>query len=187
MDSYLIYTDENIEYNIPPLPNGGKKISSQPIRDRSSQLHPESSSFELRSGILLWGQLRSVFAGSIDQGFQGNAATLPAPLPGGTILQHVFQYRSAARNGRWKVRKVFSNTISMRSQGPGAEPTRHFGWILYHEDVDPLESVKKCSRITTEGGISLRNQHADKVNYWFPSCSIIDPCKYLCLWSHRAK
>lgn len=166
MESYLKYTDSNLIFNIPPLPPGEKKITSKPLRDGSGQRRIESSRFNVRSGILLWGQLPSVFAGSISQGFQGNAVTLPPPLSGGTVLQHVFQYRSAARNGRWKIRKVFSNTNSLHVQGGSTEPTRHFGWIIYHEDVDPLESVKKCSRITRTGGLSLRNEHVDKVNCW---------------------
>lgn len=138
-----------------------EKIVTKPLRSDSGQLSPDFDGFTLRSGILLWGQLHTVFAGSINRDFQRNAEAVPSPLPGGTIKRSILKYRSAARNGKWKVRKAFGIPY------PGNEgtPTEHFGWVVFHEDIDPVEVLKRCSRITAFGGIRNGNDHIDKVRY----------------------
>lgn len=138
-----------------------EKIVTKPLRTDSGQLRLDSDGFRLRSGILLWGQLHTVFAGSMNRDFQRNAEAAPSMLPGGTITQFILKYRAAARNGKWKVRKAFGIPY------PGNEgaPTEHFGWVVFHEDVDPVEVLNRCSRITGYGGISNGNTHIDKVSY----------------------
>ena len=153
--------EDPVNPDILAIADGPKNIVSKPLRDQAGKLIPESDGFTVHSGILLWGHLHTVFAGSIDQEFQGNAETIPAMLPGGTIMQYSLKYRSAARNGKWKVRKTFSNWYSPDGVG---EPRNHFGWIVYHEDVDPLEVVERCSRINPVSGVSLGNSHIDKVS-----------------------
>ena len=115
----------------------------------------------LSSGILLWGQLHTVFAGSIDAGFQGNAESPPAMLPGGTIMQWPLRYRSAARNGSRKVRKIFRSGYNHEGV---QKARRQFGWIVYHEDVDASEVVEQCDRITPPSGPFNGNTHIDKVS-----------------------
>ena len=153
--------EDPVNFDIPAIADSPKNIVSKPLRDQAGKLIPESDGFTIHSGTLLWGHLHTVFAGSIDQEFQGNAETIPAMLPGGTIMQYPLKYRSAARNGKWKVRKTFSNLHSPDGVG---EPRNHFGWVVYHEDVDALEVVERCSRITPASGISLGNRHIDKVS-----------------------
>lgn len=135
-----------LEFNFPPNPPGRPQTVSLPLRGSLDRLLPKSSSFTLTSGILLWGQVHTVFAGSVNHVFQGNAEVKPAVLLGGTIKQHLLRYRSVARNCKWKVRKVFS---SKYSEGVREGPIHygwnmdHYGWIMYHEDVDSLEAVER--------------------------------------------
>lgn len=82
-------------------------------------------------------------------------------LPGGTIKRFVYKYRSTGRNGKWKVRKAFG----IPNPGNEGAPTEHFGWVVFHEDVDPVEVLNRCSRITPFGGLSNWNNHIDKVSY----------------------
>lgn len=142
------------------FPEATERITINPLRTESGHLLPNSSSFKLRSGVLLWGQLHTVFAGSISNKFQENANSVHQQLPGGTIKQYVLNYRSAARNGEWKVRKAFN----VPKWGTEGEARAQFGWIIYHEAVDPLRALDRCSRISPdEQGISRGNTHVDKV------------------------
>lgn len=147
--------ESRLAFDFPPAK---EKIVTKPLRSDSGQLRLDSDGFTLRSGVLLWGQLHTVFAGSINRDFQRNAEALPSMLPDGTIMQSILKYRSAARNGKWKVRKAFGIPYP-GNQGP---PTEHFGWVVFHEDFDPVEVLNRCSRITAGGGISNRNRHVDK-------------------------
>lgn len=92
-------------------------------KTKTTPLHPSSSiTFTLKSGILLWGQLPTLFAASLTPDFQTDASSTPPMLPGGTIKQYVPKYRSAARNGDWKVRRVFD----LPYPGNGGDAARHF-------------------------------------------------------------
>lgn len=151
------------------FPEATEKITINPLRTESGHLLPNSSSFKLRSGVLLWGQLHTVFAGSISKTFQGNANSVPQQLPGGTIEQYELNYRSAARNGEWKVRKAYHIPPPWTAE----EPTAQFGWIIYHEAVDPLRALDRCSRISpSEQGKSRGNAHVDKV------IPLLDPSQF---------
>jgi hypothetical protein len=98
------------------------------------------ASFTVRSGAVLWGQLHTVFAGSTSASFDGKVP--PSALSGGTILQHVLNYRAAARNGRWRVRRAYSNT---GMQDDYAKPVQHFGYVAHHESIDPMEVLWRCA------------------------------------------
>ena len=155
-----ISPESRVEFHFPPIPEGKEMPTTHTVRDEDDKLIPTSDGFVLHSGILLWGHLHTVFAGSIDPEFQGNAESFPDMLEtGGTIMQHPLRYRSAARNGKWKVRKIYGDRYYAGEIG---EPKHHFGWIVYHEDVDPLEALVRGSRITPASGISLKNDHVDK-------------------------
>ena len=145
--------ERRLEFDFPPA---REKIVVKPLRTSSGNLSPDSSSFTIRSGVLLWGQLHTVFAGSISSTLQQNAQSVPQQLPGGTIKQYQMTYRSAARNGEWKVRKAFDTPPWCSEE----QPTAQFGWIIYHEAIDPLAAIDRCSRV----GISNGNTHVDKVN-----------------------
>jgi hypothetical protein len=149
-----------LKFNFPPEPPGKPQTISLPIRDSLDRLLPKSSSFTVTSGILLWGQLNTVFAGSIDPTFQGNAENAPAELAGGTIWQYPVRYRSAARNGMWKVRKIFSNRNWEHAE---CRPWQ-FGWLVYHEHVDAVKAVERCTMIHDPSGKRHGNQHVDKVS-----------------------
>lgn len=151
LDSYRD-VECRLEFDFPPAT---EKIAVKPLRTKSGNLAPDSSSFTVRSGVLLWGQLHTVFAGSISSTFQQNAQSVPRQLPGGTIKQSELKYRSAARKGEWKVRKAFETPL----WGTEDQPTAQFGWIIYHEAIDSLAAIDRCSRV----GVSNGNTHVDKV------------------------
>lgn len=136
------------------------------LRDAHGALRRGTDDFTLTSGILLWSQMLSIYYATLQAqtAFTNNAASVPPMLPDGTIKQYVYTYKSAARNGRWKVRRAYSN-YNGRLPADG-DPTMHFGWVYCHEDLDPLEVVKRCRSIGQGfGGISNGNEHVDKVRY----------------------
>lgn len=145
-------------FDHPPLGSGGE-IIVRPLRNGEKKL-PETA-FTITSGKLLWGHMQTVIAGSRAEDFDGNAKQVPPIVPGKTIRQHVYNYRCAARNGNWAVRKAYSNFNAL-PQGSKL-PDTQFGWIIHHEDIDPLATVERCSRIMPDGGISRGNTHHDKV------------------------
>jgi hypothetical protein len=124
---------------IPPASTA--RIVAVPLpTDRDAGAEPSrDASFTVRSGAILWGQLHTVFAGSASASFDGKVP--PPALSGGTILQHVLNYRAAARNGRWRVRRAYSNT---GMQDNYAEPVQHFGYVVHHESIDPMEVLWRC-------------------------------------------
>lgn len=131
--------------------------------------------FTITSGQLLWGQLPTVIDGSRAEGFDRNAEGAPPRGHGGTIIQHRFEYRSAARNGQWKVRRAFDSGDGLPGDGR-SEPNKHFGWIVYHGEVEnPAELLLRCSRISWNmGGRPLGNKHIDKVRVL--SCRGVTVC-----------
>jgi hypothetical protein len=150
--------------NSDSLAKPSNTIHSTPLRSSQGLLTKHSDGFTLTSGILMWSQLRPIYYGSTvpTTSLTGNAASTPPMLPGGTIKQHVYTYKSAARTGRWKVRRAYSNWNGY--PGYDGEPTRQLGWVFCHEDVDPLEVIKRCRVISQGfGGISNGNGHIDKV------------------------
>ncbi|KAI8808376.1 hypothetical protein BJ742DRAFT_738926 [Cladochytrium replicatum] len=148
--------------------------SSDPHASITTTTHWSSSNpgntdrwFVVTSGELVWGHIQCVLKGAhlvegnadeYSPGLHDNNSDQPAPaLPGGTILQRSLRYRCAARNGHWKVRRVYSLGGDM---GISVENTigGHVGWIMCHEDYDPLEVVYRVSAT----GYSLGNDQIDR-------------------------
>ncbi|KAF8798691.1 hypothetical protein BYT27DRAFT_7203284 [Phlegmacium glaucopus] len=108
------------------------------------------------TGELLYGQMQCILEGLNNDSHDGMDGPVQRPIGGGTILQHDFQYRVAARVGPWKVSRVFVE------EEDGSAPTGHFlkrqiAYVLHHEDVSAIEYVCRASLV----GIS-RNKHDDK-------------------------
>lgn len=144
--------------NLVPPPS----IQAHTMRGEDGALLSDQSAFTVSSGSLLWGQIVCLYSTISNPNFTQNANHMPPELEGGTILQHRFSYRSAARNGQWKIRRF--------SEGVGAlienfDEAWHAGWVLHHEDIDPriiLERVRALDG-TGPGAVSNRNLHTDKV------------------------
>jgi len=96
------------------------------------------------SGEILWGQYHCLFEGSKSTSHDG-PSKLGAIQQSGTIIQRNWQYRLAARKGKWLVSrlKIDENGV---------------GFIVYHEDIDPTEYTKLAS----DTGISNDNQNGNK-------------------------
>ncbi|KAK0611703.1 hypothetical protein B0T14DRAFT_607747 [Immersiella caudata] len=76
-------------------------------------------------------------------------------------LQYVYTYRSAARSGKWKARRFFSNWRDSNGQDRPAKD--HVGWVICHEDVDPTHMTKRVEVLNPHGSaISNGNEHIDK-------------------------
>jgi hypothetical protein len=67
----------------------------------------DQSTYTISSGSLLWGQIICLYSTLSDPNFTQNANHIAPELEGGTVVQHRYTYRSAARNGRWKVRAFY--------------------------------------------------------------------------------
>lgn len=150
-----------------PTPSAG--IQAHSMRSPDGNLVADRSVFTVSSGSLLWGQILCHYYAMSHPGYTENADHVPPKLEGGTIHQHLFTYRSAARNGQWKVRQY-----SMRGTVGDADPDApgwHVGWILYHEDTDPAEALERVRALdgTGPGAVSNGNRHTDKVSCLWPS------------------
>jgi hypothetical protein len=127
-------------------------------------LSPELAKFAVKSGILSWGQILPIYYSLTQDNLTNNAGGVPNLLPGGTIKQHVYTYKSAARVGDWKVRQYYSNWGATDPWDPDGE--KHpAGWVVCHDGIDPLEVLKKVRAINPGGrAISNGNSHTDKVS-----------------------
>jgi hypothetical protein len=146
-------------------------IQVHEIRGLDGKLLPDQSTFTISSGSLLWGQILCLYSTMSNPNFTQNASHMPPELEGGTILQHRYSYRSAARNGRWKVRSFYERERLEPVYGalvadPDA-PERQAGWIVYHEHVDPVNTLERVRWLdgTGPGAVSNRNLHTDKVEH----------------------
>jgi len=71
---------------------------------------------------------------------------------GGTVQKNAFQYRAAARKGKWSVSRIYTQTDS------DEKSVRHLGYIVHHEAVSPDDCLRRVSKV----GISNGNRHADQ-------------------------
>jgi hypothetical protein len=71
--------------------------------------------------------------GGQNQGWDSIAGP-SSPRPGGTIIQHDFQYRAAARPGLWKVERAFLNKD-------------HVGFVVCHSSQSGKELLERCSHV----------------------------------------
>ena len=132
--------EDNLEFPIIPSVDEARVVGKAPdLAAAGSEGLPGSTvpHFVISSGAVLWGHLPRIFEGSRTDTFDG-----PENV----------SFRSAARNGKWMVRKAFSNT-NMSEDAEDAEPTNHFGYVICHESVDPDEVIETCaSSIGTRSG-----------------------------------
>ena len=149
--------EDYVSWNFPEV---DASYASHSFRLPTGKLDAKTASFEIRSGQLLWGQLHTVFAGSPRTELEENASATRSRLPGGTILQRVLKYRSAARKGTWNVRRFLGQAFPYND----LNANRFNGWIMYHKDCDPQALIDRCARLTPSmNSISNDNDHIDKV------------------------
>ncbi|KAJ3333142.1 hypothetical protein HDU93_008789 [Gonapodya sp. JEL0774] len=112
------------------------------------RIPPSDPSFTVTSGMIYWGHLGTIAHADVmpSSSIDGPQA-LPKRRTSGTIVQRGFRYRAHARNGTWKVAQVAANSSSQNHFGHAEEDMRRIGWIVYHESVDPGESVLRASGI----------------------------------------
>ncbi|KAG7284820.1 hypothetical protein NEMBOFW57_009435 [Staphylotrichum longicolle] len=143
------------------------QIQAHSIRRLDGTLLPDPSisTFTISSGSLLWGQMVPLYSTMLHSDFTQNADSIPPELEGGTIRQHRFSYRSAARNGQWKVRPYSEKSRIGRFLPDPDGPEFLAGWILRHEDVDPRTVLQRVRGLdgTGPGAVSNKNRHTDKV------------------------
>ncbi|KAK4139103.1 uncharacterized protein C8A04DRAFT_16156 [Dichotomopilus funicola] len=129
---------------VPPPP-----IQAHAIRDIDGTFLSDQSGFTVSSGSLLWGQIVCLYSTMSHPNFTQNVNHMPPELEGGTILQHRFSYRSAARNGQWKVRQYNERVGDLiRDSDHPAYPA---GWILHHEDIDPRNTLARVRALDGTG------------------------------------
>jgi hypothetical protein len=139
-------------------------VKTIPFRSSDGALSPELAKFTVKSGILSWGQILPMYYSLIQDHSTNNAGGIPDLLPGGTIKQHVYTYKSAARVGAWKIRQYYSNWGATDPWDPDGEK-QPAGWVVCHDDIHPLEVLKKVRAINLGyGAISNGNGHTDKVS-----------------------
>jgi hypothetical protein len=138
-------------------------VQTIPFRGSDGTLSPEDARFTVNSGILSWGQILPIYFSSTQENLTNNAGTIPSMLPGGTIRQHVYTYKSAARVGDWKIRQYYSNWRAPDPSDPSGEK-QPAGWVICHSDINPSEVLKKVRAISPGEAISYGNGHIDKVS-----------------------
>ena len=67
--------------------DGEAKILANLLRKETGIVNQRSYGLAISSGIMRWGQLLMVLAGSLHQNFQGSVEFVSETLPGGTIAQ----------------------------------------------------------------------------------------------------
>jgi hypothetical protein len=140
-------------------------VKTLPFRRANGTLDPVFAKFTVKSGILSWGQVLPIYYGSLQEKLTNNANGPLEMLSGGTIMQHVYTFKSAARIGDWKVRRYYSNLRAGDPLDPDAEKFQA-GWVVCHDDIDPLDIVQRVGAIGTRygpGAVSNGNEHTDKV------------------------
>lgn len=145
-----------------------------PFRLDNGTLDRNKSKFTIKSGLLSWGHVLPIYHGSRQINLTNRAAETAESLKGGTILQHRYTYKSAARVGDWKVRRYYGgtnydydNNLDYSYNPDGIN--RHMGWVVCHEDVDPWDIIQRVRALGLSDGtgsaLSNRNLHIDKVSW----------------------
>jgi hypothetical protein len=80
-------------------------------------------------------------------------------------VQHVYTYRSAARNADWKVQRYDNSFNAIDLISPNAAKF-HAWWALCHTGANPLEILEKVRALggTSTGAVSNGSGHVDKVS-----------------------
>lgn len=140
-------------------------VDTRSFRLPHGKLSEDFSKFTLNSGILTYGQILPLYNSSLTpSNLTSDASHIPPPLEGGTILRRRFTYRSAARNGVWKIRRYYQHGYYGENLGDPVVPVdTQSGWIIFHEDVNPTKIIERIRAIDGPGAVSLQNTHTDKV------------------------
>lgn len=108
------------------------------------------SEFVCRSGEMLWGQLQCIVEGAT----ASMEETQETPLAGrftGTILDHDYRFKVAAKLGTWRVARTYCQT----PESPGK---RFNAFVAYHESADVRNLIVQAAKI----GISNDQHHKNK-------------------------
>lgn len=140
------------------------RVATLRLREADGTLMNNISDFTVNTGILLWGQMLSIYYGSLQNNFTNDAASAPK-----SAHEHLYTYKAAARNGGWKVRRYYSNR-NWRSYHEGREyhkdgpPNVHSGWVVCHEDADPLDIIRRVRAIVPRGATLYGNRDPEKID-----------------------
>eukprot|EP01117_Protostelium_nocturnum_P017370 TRINITY_DN7074_c0_g1_i1.p1 TRINITY_DN7074_c0_g1~~TRINITY_DN7074_c0_g1_i1.p1 ORF type:complete len:339 (+),score=106.93 TRINITY_DN7074_c0_g1_i1:33-1049(+) len=132
------YEDSDSEGEYQPKKKAAKSI--KPVKSTQGKVScTKGDTFKVTSGLLLWGQFKPVFDGYIRDSIM--QCHQPPIVANGTIAVARLSFRAAARNGTWRVKKVFKD--------PKGDESERFllGYVVYHDDEDPNEIVRRCSSV----------------------------------------
>eukprot|EP01117_Protostelium_nocturnum_P015824 TRINITY_DN6165_c1_g1_i1.p1 TRINITY_DN6165_c1_g1~~TRINITY_DN6165_c1_g1_i1.p1 ORF type:complete len:348 (-),score=81.78 TRINITY_DN6165_c1_g1_i1:56-1099(-) len=102
-----------------------ERIESEQKKNSESEVTiATGDSFQVTSGLIVWGQFKTCWKGYTEDAI--STLSQPPLEHHGTILCAQQTFRSAARNGTWKVKRL------------------PFGYIVYHEEEDPDLVRDKC-------------------------------------------
>ena len=160
----MIEKESKLRQNL--FPTRPSPVTTQALRDENGI----ASTFTISSGVLSWGKLPPIYFSTTQSELTNNALRGPEELPGGTIRQYVYTYKSAARIGKWRIWKYWSDIRNTDSLDPDfefgeKEKGVQAGWVICHEDVNPQDIVQRVRSIngTGPGAVSNGNGHVDKV------------------------
>ncbi|KAI8872228.1 hypothetical protein GQ42DRAFT_177339 [Ramicandelaber brevisporus] len=98
-----------------------------------------TKSFTIKSGEIVYGQLQTVCHGYHSEKHETSGKPTLTPDNHGTILQHDFNYKCAARNGVWNVRRVI---VELKTCEDAI-----LGYMMHHSDVDPDNILDQVTKI----------------------------------------
>ncbi|KAJ3333141.1 hypothetical protein HDU93_008788, partial [Gonapodya sp. JEL0774] len=117
--------DERDDESIPP------PESTCVGRASAIRIPPNDPSFIVTSGTIYWGHLSTI----------AYAGVMPSSSSDEPNRSYPFRYRAHARNGTWKLSQISANHLSEDLFGESEEDMKRIGWIVYHDGVDPGETV----------------------------------------------
>lgn len=97
------------------------------------------TSFEVQSGVLLWGHMQCVLDGAESRTFDLRSGAQNVGVHGGTVRTGKHQFRAAARNGTWIVARAFVRN-------------RFTGFVVHHEGVAGIDLLR---RYASSGALRL--------------------------------
>lgn len=159
----MIEKESKLQQNL--FPTRLSPVRADALRDEKGI----ASTFTISSGVLSWGQLLPIYYSTTQSELTNNALRGPEELPGGTIRQHVYTYKSAARIGKWRVWRLWSGihatySLDLDFEIAEKEEGLQTGWVICHEDINPIDIVRRVRSIdsTGPGAVSNGNGHVDK-------------------------
>ncbi|KAK4166937.1 hypothetical protein QBC43DRAFT_332137 [Cladorrhinum sp. PSN259] len=133
----------------PETKNQTGTMRTQSLRTPSGALSPTHSSFTVTSGVILWGHIIGMHSGAQPGAvFTNSFGASPAPPGRGRLSQLPHTFRSAARIGKWNIRRYLSNW--REEDGLSDGELEHAGWVICHEDLDAMAVLRKASGLVEE-------------------------------------